>query len=64
MTGRFVNHATFVIERTYPAAPSRVFAAWASKDAKATWMDDPDSKSDGTEPELDFRVSGHERFGA
>jgi uncharacterized protein YndB with AHSA1/START domain len=63
VTERSVNHTTFVIERTYPAAPSRVFAAWASKEAKAVWMDDPDFKSDGSEPELDFRIGGHERFG-
>ena len=63
MTERSVNHTTFVIERTYPAAPSRVFAAWASKEAKAVWMDDPDFKSDGSEAELDFRIGGHERFG-
>ena len=63
MTERSVNHTTFVIERIYPAAPSRVFAAWASKEAKAVWMDDPDFKSDGSEPELDFRIGGHERFG-
>ena len=63
MTERSVNHSTFVIERTYPAAPSRVFAAWASKEAKDSWMDDPDFKSDGSESELDFRVGGHEHFG-
>ena len=63
MTARSVNHATFVIERTYPAAPGRVFAAWASLEAKNIWMDDPDYKSDGTEGQLDFRVGGHERFG-
>ena len=63
MTERSVNHATFVIERTYPVHPAKVFAAWASKDAKAVWMDDPDFKSDGSESEMDFRVGGHERFG-
>jgi uncharacterized protein YndB with AHSA1/START domain len=63
MTERSVEHTTFVIERTYPAAPRRVFAAWASKEAKAIWMDDPDFKSDGSEATLDFRVGGHERFG-
>jgi uncharacterized protein YndB with AHSA1/START domain len=63
MTERSVTHTTFVLERRYPAAPSRVFAAWASKEAKAIWMDDPDFKSDGTEPELEFAVGGHERFG-
>lgn len=63
MTELSISHVTFVIERSYPATPSRVFAAWASPDAKSIWMDDPDFKSDGTESELDFRVGGHERFG-
>jgi uncharacterized protein YndB with AHSA1/START domain len=63
MTHRSVNHTTFVIERTYPATPARVFAAWADADARQTWMDDPDYESDGTDYELDFRVGGHERFG-
>ena len=30
MTDRSVSHTTFVLERRYPAAPGRVFAAWAS----------------------------------
>jgi uncharacterized protein YndB with AHSA1/START domain len=64
VTERSVNHTTFVLERRYPAAPSRVFAAWASEEAKAVWMDDPDFKSDASsDSEMDFRVGGHERFG-
>jgi uncharacterized protein YndB with AHSA1/START domain len=62
MTDRSVNHATFVIERDYPAKPARVFAAWADVKAKEAWMDDPDFKSDGSEAVLDFRIGGHERF--
>ncbi len=66
MTERSVIHDTFSIERTYPAAPSRVFAAFASKEAKEAWGDDP-----GVEPadgaaastEFDFRPGGRERFG-
>ena len=34
MTERSVTHATFVIERTYPTSPARVFAAFASREAK------------------------------
>jgi uncharacterized protein YndB with AHSA1/START domain len=63
VTDRSVNHATFVIERTYRAHPEKVFGAWADAAAKAVWMDDPDFKSDGTVAELDFRVGGHEHFG-
>ena len=64
MRERSANYGTFTIQRTYPAAmPSRVFAAWASQEAKGIWMDDPDYKSDGSQPELEFRIGGHERFG-
>ena len=64
MTERSADHGTFVVNRTYSmATPSRVFAAWANWEAKAIWMDDPDFKSDGSEPEFEFRVGGHERFG-
>jgi uncharacterized protein YndB with AHSA1/START domain len=62
MTERSVNHATFVIERRYPAHPARVFMAWADAAAKSIWMDDPDYATDGSKYELDFRVGGHERF--
>ena len=57
---RSVTHATFVIERVYDAAPSRVFAAWATPAAKGRWFVGPDewNKSDHA---LDFRVGGRER---
>jgi len=66
MTDRSVIHDTFSIERTYPAAPSRVFAAFASAEAKKAWGD-----TGGLEPvegeagiqEFDFRPGGRERFG-
>jgi uncharacterized protein YndB with AHSA1/START domain len=60
MTERSVHHDTFVIERTYPASPARVFAAWADPRAKARWFVGPDDweKSDH---QLDFRVGGRER---
>ena len=66
MTERSIIHDTFVIERTYPASPARVFAAFASKEAKDTWGDTGDiaDVEPATGPvEFDFRVSGHERFG-
>ena len=55
MSERSVEHATFVLERTYDASSDRVFAAWSDPDAKARWFDG----SDG-EFELDFRVGGWE----
>ncbi|ANN20550.1 polyketide cyclase [Amycolatopsis orientalis] len=50
-----VKHATFTIERVYPAPPERVFAAWADPAAKAGWFTVP-----GGGHSLDFRVGGRE----
>jgi len=56
---RSITHATFVVERTYPVAPARVFAAWADPTIKATWFGEPgENKSDTIE--FDFRVGGRE----
>lgn len=55
MTERSVTHATFTVERTYAAAPARVFAAWADPAAKARWFG-----GSGWEHQLDFRVGGRE----
>jgi uncharacterized protein YndB with AHSA1/START domain len=66
VTEQSVIHDTFSLERSYPLAPSRVFAAFASKEAKAAWSEDPGLDSaDGTlpNPEFDFRPGGRERFG-
>ena len=66
MTERSVIHDTFAIERTYPASSSRVFAAFAAKEAKDTWGDTGGiaAAEPATGPaEFDFRVGGHERFG-
>jgi uncharacterized protein YndB with AHSA1/START domain len=60
MTERSVTHTTFVLERSYEAAPATVFAAFAEPSAKARWFAGPgDWESGGYE--LDFRVGGHER---
>ena len=55
MSERSVTHATFAVERTYAAAPDRVFAAWADPAAKGRWFG-----GDDWEHELDFRVGGRE----
>ena len=65
MTGHSVIHDTFTIERTYPAAPSRVFAAFASAEAKNIWGDTGDlepAEGDAGVCEFDFRPGGRERF--
>jgi uncharacterized protein YndB with AHSA1/START domain len=66
MTEPAVIHDTFEIERTYPASPSRVFAAFATKEAKDAWGDTGDLTepgADASDMEFDFRIGGHERFG-
>jgi uncharacterized protein YndB with AHSA1/START domain len=55
MTDRHVLHATFTLQPSYPATPTRVFTAWAAPAAKARWFAGPEA-----EHELDFRVGGRE----
>jgi uncharacterized protein YndB with AHSA1/START domain len=65
MTTHSVIHDTFTIERTYAATPSRVFAAFASEEAKSIWGDTGDlqpADSGAGDSEFDFRVGGRERF--
>lgn len=59
MTERSVEHATFVVERTYDAPPARVFAAWADPAVKARWFAGPEEWGPA-EFALDFRVGGRE----
>jgi len=61
MTDRNVVHATFCIERAYPVPPARVFAAWASPEAKAQWFAGPEG-FDCYERSMDFRSGGAERL--
>jgi uncharacterized protein YndB with AHSA1/START domain len=53
-TAHSVVHATFVIERVYPATAERVFAAWSDAEAKARWFSCHEGYT------LDFRVGGRE----
>ena len=55
-----VVHNTFVIERSYPAAPGRVFAAFADPAKKRRWYaENPNHEIEAFE--MDFRVGGAER---
>jgi uncharacterized protein YndB with AHSA1/START domain len=60
MTNRSVAHNTFVIERNYPRAPERVFAAFADPSKKRRWFADGENH-DVEEFTMEFRVGGAER---
>lgn len=54
-----IKHATFTIERTYPAPLQKVWRAWAEQESKAKWFRAPE----GWEPKgrrLEFVVGGTE----
>ena len=56
---RSAQHATFVIERSFAAPPSRVFQAFADPAANAQWFAAPAEWEKGP-GEFDFRVGGRE----
>lgn len=59
MSAQSSQHGSFTIERIYDAQPSRVFAAWASVEAKSRWFAGPDEWVEAGR-EFDFRVGGRE----
>lgn len=59
MTQRNTVHSTFVIEREYPHAPAKVFAAFADPAKKVKWFGGPD-EWEKSNHKLDFRVGGKE----
>ena len=60
MEERSVIHSTFVIERSYPATPERVFAAFADPAKKRRWFVEGEGH-EVEQYEMDFRVGGKER---
>src|SRR5580704_7540458 len=59
MSERSVTHSTFVIERSYPATPERVFGAFSDPAQKRRWFAE-DEESELEHFEMDFRVGGSE----
>lgn len=57
MSERTVTHATYVIERTYPASVARTFDAFANAEKKRRWFM---GSRDAGEFQMDFRVGGRE----
>jgi uncharacterized protein YndB with AHSA1/START domain len=55
-----VIHTTFVLERSYPKSPERVFSAFSDATSKRRWY--ADAKSHTVDQfEMDFRIGGVER---
>jgi uncharacterized protein YndB with AHSA1/START domain len=63
MEEQSVIHSTFVIERSFPTTPERVFAAFADPARKRRWFVEGDHH-EVEHYELDFRIGGkeHARF--
>ena len=61
MEQQSVTHSTFVIERSYPATPERVFAMFSDPKKKRRWFAEGDEFA-VLEFEMDFRVGGKERI--
>jgi uncharacterized protein YndB with AHSA1/START domain len=56
-----VAHATFHLERSYPASTRRVFQAFADEAAKSRWFNGTPGEWELLERRMEFRVGGHER---
>jgi uncharacterized protein YndB with AHSA1/START domain len=54
-----ITHATIVMERTYKASPTRVFAAWEDKEARERWQA-PDETIRIQYEESNFRQGGRD----
>jgi uncharacterized protein YndB with AHSA1/START domain len=61
MAKRSITHSSFVIERSFPVKPERVFAAFSDPAEKGLWFAEEEGFGVGEEIEMDFRVGGEEQ---
>lgn len=61
MEQQSVIHSTFVIDRSYPHSPERVFSAFADPVKKRRWFGENENHELEVF-EMDFRVGGGEQF--
>ena len=61
MTVHAVVHDTILIERHFPVAPEKIYAAWSDASQRASWHFPGDDGWELAEFDQDFRVGGHER---
>ncbi len=59
MSKHSTTHDTFVLERTYPATPQRVYQAFADPKAKARWFAAP-AEWEQSRGKMEFKVGGKE----
>ncbi|MBO9713741.1 SRPBCC family protein [Sphingomonas sp.] len=53
-------HDRFTIERVFPHAPAKVFAAFSTEDGKQRWFSGPNDMWEMVERKFDFSVGGIE----